>query len=259
MNVGSYTYLPFTSFANQDSSVKINGFHFVVMNKLTFGHSNTRYVVNKDTWLEHIYSGYSKEYYQSVSDWDLGIFDKTSTDVGYLEEVARLKRSFNISDTSTLICRKIRTYEKVPLDYIFYDCYVFNFDDIFLVPSFDGSIAILSKLSSSPGAVNLLKEYPLLGLEFEHTLTSFGKSMRTSKDSYSLFTTVGIPVIKYEYSTDGASFCNALFKKDGIYYYFRIKGFPRFIEGSNCLVAYDIYKIEVNNKCCLAECFGITE
>lgn len=258
MNVDILSYEPFTSYVSSNSIIRLNGFTFAVINKLAIGHSNSSCTITYENLFDYPFIDLPIN--TRLNNWDLGSFDKTSLDVDYLEEVERLKKAFIISDSSSLRCKKYRSVVFQAYEYFSFIFFIFDFDDIFSSPSLVESKGFNPILSSSPTNINRLLSFRSLGLELEHCISAKGSNMTFDFDVCGVDPTVGIPVFKHQYYVDGASFGNALFKKDNVYYFFRIKSFPRYREGNVCIVSYDIYQIDLKiKKCCIAECFGITE
>lgn len=225
--------------------------------------------VDLDYFNTHGFFDFPRYKYDSFNEWIIGTYDKNSNDLEYLEEVKKLKFTFNISENSTLWCQKIHTYEYKNYNYYFYDVFIFNFDDIFQTPfSLERKSFYINDLDSYPQGTNYyLDSFNLLDLLPEHTTPIKNKSLRLSLNFFTDKEVVGIPVIKKILNDDGAfsiygaSFSNAMFLKDGIYYYFRINDIPRLSgDKTTALVSYEVHKIELKKiLCCLAECFGITE
>lgn len=269
MNVDFYTFSPFDVFVKSHTVIKINGFYFLVLNKLALGKTNYYGdVINLDYFSTNGISPFSRYQYDSFDEWKIGSYDKNSNDLEYLEQVKKLKANFNISENSNLWCQKFHTYEYKNYNYYFYDVFVFNFDDIFQTPfSLESKSFYINDLDSYPQGTNYyLDSFNLLGLLPEHSTPIRNKSMRLSLNVFSNHVFVGIPIVKRFYNqygdfdVSGASFSNAMFLKDGIYYYFRINNIPRLSEDkTTALVSYEVHKIELKKiSCCLFDLFNKT-
>ncbi len=264
-NVDLETMDGFKPYLRSHDLFKIAGFYFLNINPLIGD--------NENYWGDIIDWDYFKivgrKIFNAYVDPKTGLYagvldsyDKNSNNPEYLEELSRLKSKFKLLDIDSQ-CRCLKynyTYknEGYNAGYAEKIIYIFYFDDIFVPTTTEVKGFKISNVSSTVGWTYPLLDFLQFGLDSDVYINSLYKV----DSSYGRAPAVGIPLKKSIYGVvDGVSFTNGLFFKDNIFYFFRINAYPReHVEIFNLIVvSYDVFVIPMLKKCCIAECFGITE
>ncbi len=251
----------FETYINSHSTLKINGFWFVVISPLALNKQGyyTNQLINWDMFKDTEFHDLPKYNFHSFSEYNQGEFNIDSLDVDYQNEVARLKSTFSINPNATFRAYKITSYEYIAYDINFYTIFIFDFDDLFIVPD----NTIFSSFTLTTLWLDMGFNYPLVNVPeyslVESDIVPAGyKYLDSTLNLFSNKFSITIPVVGSTYDRAyGAQSWHGFFKKNGVLYFFRNTHLPVLsIDKSKMTVRYDVYILK--NKCCLAQCFGIT-
>jgi hypothetical protein len=243
--------------------VKIKGLTFILKNNMFLGHnfySSDRVVLENDFY-EFMYHGMRFHDEPNYPPFVDSYHDLTSSDIYYHKEVEKLKSIFSYNPLATFKACKINgvTLKKIigtySYNYIPYVSYVFDFEDIFIPISSYSHSPNMSRYNSS------FENYQRLGffdnyfnnLNFDYLSSLVAGSHYQDENVSFPLDNLGIPLGADNIFNTRSEFL--IF--DNIYYIFKPFEFPVF-NGSRGSLSWNVYKIDFK-KCCLAECFGITE
>lgn len=183
---------------------------------------------------------------------DVTSYDISSTDFSYLEEVGRLKKTFNTSPSSTFNARGFVRKAGTLLNPTFKYIYVFDFNDVFN-HSFDS----MASWVESPTFI-----YSSAFVNYQKNITDVVIGGNGLKPVFE-FGCMYSPVVYYNFNLD-KNYHTSI----GIYLFEYETHFSllvpsqangSIVDGKSRLsVSFNHYKIIKNSLCCLAQCFGIT-
>lgn len=243
--------------------VKIKGITFILKNNMFLGQNfylSDKIVIDND-FFEDTSTGLVFQWAPYIPKYIDSYHDLQSNDIDYHIEVKKLKDIFVCNPLSTFKACKVNAVypKKIPgtlaTEPIIYPVYIFDFEDIFNP---------ISSYSHSPGMwrySRYFENYQRLGFydeyfnnsNFDYLSCLISGSHYNNSNFSNPNDQLGTPIGNGNIVNNRSEFL--IF--DNSYYIFKPNKFPIF-DGTRALLSWDVYKIPFK-KCCIAECFGITE
>lgn len=260
-----YTFSDSKYCGTTSSLIKIKGFNFILKNNIFLGQKF--YFDGSDVFGSH-YVTEDSLYAQVVQSPNfIGVpnliyYDLLSNDLEYLSIVDNLKKTFSINPNATFKACKLTGKVNIGLwnapNYLLYDYFVFDFDDIFLIDSTYDYHPFSIKLSRYPD-VQYPNSFNKYFLDKGLTTFDFNKSMVSGSHYFDInySESHGAYLASWVYGDYGTCHHSYVFLVEGCFYVFKMSDFPIVnSSGDSVSFSWDVYILK--NKCCLAECFGIT-